>query len=305
MKHASIAFELLTTDDEAEAQARAKELEELNQARQQITEELMRLVREQAQGQTANQVVLVYGDKSAWPEGIIGLVAGRLSEEIKRTVFVLSQDDSTSRGSARSHGDYNIIEALRNRADLFERHGGHAQAAGFTILNSNIEALREHLLSWQGNNAPSNGITVEVEEGETPDLTVVVAEQETSQPAMSHMVDIVINKPEKQLTYDAYTKIDLLAPFGASNPEPVFRLDGARLTRIWTSGLERRHLRVRLRHNDSQFDGTYLRKGPFLSIYPEGSQVNVIFCLEPTRDTFNGEGKQEIWLKILYMEVVD
>ncbi len=307
MKHASIAFELLTTDDEAEAQARAKELEELNQARQQITEELMKLVREQAQGQTENAVVLVYGDKSAWPEGIIGLVAGRLSEEIKRTVFVLSQDDSTSRGSARSYGDYNIIEALRNRADLFERHGGHAQAAGFTILNSNVEALREHLLSWQGNNAPANSTSGEVEAGETvetPDLTIVVAEQETSLPAMSHMVDIVINKPEKQLTYEAYTKIDLLSPFGASNPEPVFRLDGARLTRIWASGMERRHLRVRLRHNESQFDGTFLRKGPFIAMYPEGSLVNVIFCLEPTRDKFNGEGKQEIWLKILHMDVV-
>jgi single-stranded-DNA-specific exonuclease len=301
MKHASIAFELLTTDDEAEAQARAKELEELNQARQQITEELMKLVREQAQGQTANQVVLVYGDKSAWPEGIIGLVAGRLAEEIKRTVFVLSQDDSTSRGSARSHGDYNIIEALRNRADLFERHGGHAQAAGFTILNSNIEALREHLLSWQGNGTPTRGVATD-SHGIIGEVEV---EQETSQPAMSHMVDIVVNKPEKQLTYEAYTKIDLLSPFGASNPEPVFRLDGARLTRIWASGMERRHLRVRLRYNDSQFDGTYLRKGPFLAMYPEGSLVNVIFCLEPTRDKFNGEGKQEIWLKILHMEVVD
>ncbi len=305
MKHASIAFELLITDDEAQAQARAKELEELNQARQQITEELMKLVREQAQAQTGNQVILVYGDKSAWPEGIIGLVAGRLSEEIKRTVFVLSQDDSTSRGSARSHGDYNIIEALRYRSDLFERHGGHAQAAGFTILNSNIEALREHLLSWQGYGAPSNSVTGEIEEGETPDLTAVVAEPESIQPAMSHMVDIVVKKPEKQLTYEVYTKIDLLSPFGASNPDPVFRLDRARLTRIWASGLERRHLRVRLLHNSSQFDGTYLRKGPSLAMYPEGSLVNVIFCLEPTRDKFNGEARQEIWLKILHMEVVE
>ena len=122
---------------------------------------------------------------------------------------------------------------------------------------------------------------------------------------MSHMVDIVINKPEKQLTYEVYTKIDLLSPFGAGNPEPVFRLDGARLTRIWASGMERRHLRVRLRHNESQFDGTYLRKGPFLDMYPEGSLVNVIFCLEPTRDKFNGVSKQEIWLKILYMEVAE
>ena len=304
MKHASIAFELLTTGDEAEAQARARELEELNQARQQITEELMKLVREQAQGQTANSVVLVYGDKSAWPEGIIGLVAGKLSEEMKRTVFVLSQDDLTSRGSARSHGDFNIIEALRNRADLFERHGGHAQAGGFTILNSNIEALREHLLNWQGNGTPATGIVVEVEEGETPDLVAVVAEQETSQPAMSHMVDIVITRPEKQLTYEAYTKIGLLGPFGAGNPEPVFQLEGARLTRRWASGPEGRHLRVRLRHNESQFDGTYLRKGPAIDTYPEGSLVNVIFCLEPSRNRFEDNGKQEMWLRVLNMEVV-
>ena len=123
-------------------------------------------------------MVLVYGDKNTWPEGIIGLVAGKLSEELKRTVFVLSQDDLTSRGSARSHGDFNIIEALRNRADLFERHGGHAQAGGFTILNSNIEALREHLLTWQGSGSLSgttaNGITVEVVEGEPHDVAAVV-----------------------------------------------------------------------------------------------------------------------------------
>ena len=81
MRHAGIAFELLTTEDEAEAQARAKELEELNQSRQQITEELMKRVREQARAQADNAVILVYGEKSEWPEGIIGLVAGRLSEE--------------------------------------------------------------------------------------------------------------------------------------------------------------------------------------------------------------------------------
>jgi len=305
MKHASIAFELLTTDDEAEAQARAGELEELNQARQQITQELMKLVREQAQGQADNQVVLVYGDKSAWPEGIIGLVAGKLSEEFKRPVFVLSQDELSSRGSARSQGDFNIIEALRNRAELFERHGGHAQAAGFTILNSNIEALREHLLSWQGNGAPSNGIVVEVEEGEALDLTGVVTEQETSPAAITHMIDIVITRPEKQLTYEAYTKIGMLSPFGAGNPEPVFRLEGARLVRRWASGPEGRHLRVRLRHKDNQFDGTYLRGGSLLDTYVEGSQVNVIFCLEPARNRFDGEGKQEVWLKILHMEVVE
>jgi hypothetical protein len=61
---------------------------------------------------------------------------------------------------------------------------------------------------------------------------------------------------------------------------------------------------VRLRHNESQFDGTYLRKGSAIDAYPEGAKVNVIFCLEASRDRFN-EGKQEVWLRVLDMEVVE
>ena len=92
MQHASTAFHLLTTDDAEEARTYAQELEDMNQSRQQQTEELMKLVRAQAQELSSDQIVLVYGQKDTWPEGIIGLVAGRLSEEIKRPVFVLSQD---------------------------------------------------------------------------------------------------------------------------------------------------------------------------------------------------------------------
>src|SRR5581483_4467661 len=149
MKDASLAFRLLTTDDRAEADALASELEALNVSRQQLTEGLMRLVREQAQHQGDKQVILVYGEKADWPEGIIGLVAGKLSEETGRPVFVLSQDIEASRGSARSGENFNIIEALQAaRPQLFERFGGHAQAAGFTIANANIAELHEHLLNW-------------------------------------------------------------------------------------------------------------------------------------------------------------
>jgi single-stranded-DNA-specific exonuclease len=301
MEHAGTAFHLLTTDDDEEARVYARELEELNQSRQQQTEELMKLVREQAQGLSNDQVVLVYGDKDTWPEGIIGLVAGKLSEEIKRPVFVLSQDAESSRGSARSHGGFNIIEALRERADLFERHGGHAQAAGFTIANANIEELRQHLLAWYENSQSS--IEAVTEDTETPDLTGVVIEQETAAPMDTPKVDMFIQRPEV-LTYDIYNKINLLSPFGAGNPEPTFRMDGLRIIRRWTSGHEGRHLRVRLRANSIQFNGTYLRGGAQLGSFNEGSLVNVIFSLEPAWNPPDGESSQDIWLKVLHMEVV-
>jgi single-stranded-DNA-specific exonuclease len=300
MEHAGTAFHLLTTDDAEEARDYAQELEDLNQSRQQQTEELMKLVREQAQGLSSDQVVLVYGNKDTWPEGIIGLVAGRLSEEIKRPVFVLSQDTDSSRGSARSYGDFNIIEALRNRADLFERHGGHAQAAGFTIANANIEELRKHLLTWKENIQSS--IEALTENKETSDLTSNITEQETLAPIGTRNVDLFVNKPE-ELTYDIYHKISLLSPFGAGNPEPTFRIDGLRLVRRWTSGLEGRHLRVRLSTNNIQFNGNYLRGGAQLNSFNEGSRVNVIFSLEPAWNPPDGGSNQDIWLKVLHMEL--
>ncbi len=301
MKHAAIAFELLTTGDDEAARVYARELEELNQLRQQQTEELMKLVREQAQSQPDDQVILVYGDKDSWPEGIIGLVAGKLSEEIKRTVFVLSRDTESSRGSARSHGDFNLIEALRERADLFERHGGHAQAAGFTIANANIEELRKHLLAWHA--SPKSSLEALAEEAEAPELNGEAIEQEITLPTNTRKVDL-ITRPGA-LTFDAYNKLDLLSPFGAGNPEPVFRMNGLRLTRRWASGLEGRHLRVRLRAADIQFNGTYLRGGSQLETLKEGSLVNVIFCLEPAFNPPAWENRQDIWLKVLHMEVAE
>ncbi len=301
MEHASTAFHLLTTDDTEEARMYAQELEELNLSRQQQTEELMKLVREQAQELSSDQVVLVYGHKDTWPEGIIGLVAGRLSEEIKRPVFVLSQDTKSSRGSARSYGNFNIIEALRNRADLFERHGGHAQAAGFTIANANIEELRKHLLSWYENTqSPIEALTENIE---TPDLIGLITDQESPVSADARKVDLFVRKPE-ELTYDIYRKLTLLSPFGAGNPEPSFRMDGLRLIRRWVSGPEGRHLRVRLSVDNLQFNGSYLRGGAQLNSFPEGSRVNVIFSLEPAWNTPEGANNQEIWLKIIHMEHV-
>ncbi len=303
MKHAGIAFELLTTGDEAEARARAKELEELNLSRQQITDELMKRVREQAQDQANNAVILVYGDKNEWPEGIIGLVAGRLSEEIHRPVFVLSQDSQTSRGSARSQGNFNIIEALRQRADLFERHGGHAQAAGFTIANSNIEELRRHLLAWHSasNDHDNDDETPSTFEADISPEQIIASEPDTF--TNTRKVDMRITKPETQITYEAFMKASLLAPFGASNPEPTFQLDGAHILRRWLSGPEGRHLRLRLRINGTQYNSTFLRAGSRIDAFPEGTRVNIVFSLEPQWNAPDNDERREVWLKIMAMEV--
>jgi single-stranded-DNA-specific exonuclease len=294
MKDADLAFRLLTTDDPREAAALANELEALNLARQQSTEHLMRLVREQAQQQGDKQVILVHGEKEDWPEGIIGLVAGKLSEETGRPVFVLSRDAEASRGSARSGENFNIIEALQAaRPQLFERFGGHAQAAGFTIANANIAELHEHLLHWYEHPRLSLAAAPAQPEGGEPAASL----EADSLPA-SRKVDLVITKPAL-LNMETLEKIQRLAPFGAGNPEPVFRTNGLRLLSRWTSGSERQHLRVRLRGGGLTFNGIMLRGGERFAALKESAPVDVIFSLEPAWSPSEGESRQEVRLRVL------
>jgi single-stranded-DNA-specific exonuclease len=303
MKEASIAFELLTTDDEETAAALATELEQLNIARQQQTEQLMRAARKQAQSQSTYPIIFASGND--WHEGIIGLVAGKLAEETKKPVVVLNTDPQTklSRGSARSQKNFNIIEALRSFGDQLERYGGHAQAAGFTIKNERIELLREHLLHWQENGEPVAPPTIEGTQ--IPDLTGIVTEQEPveSLPATaSKMVDLTFTKIEK-LTYNMYKMIRRLGPFGAGNPEPIFKMEKLSLVDIRTSGVNRQNLRLRLRsaNSNTQHFGTYTHGASEMQRLENVSYVNIIFKLESSEDSF----RQEVWLKILDVEAVN
>jgi single-stranded-DNA-specific exonuclease len=303
MKDASIAFNLLTTDDAKEAAYYVEELEQLNLSRQRLTEELMNHVRKEAQLRPKDKVVLVSGDN--WPEGVIGLVAGKLSEEINRPVLVLSRGPEFSRGSARGQKGLNIIDALGGCADILVRYGGHAQAAGFTIANNHIEKLREHFLSWNGQQNTSRATTMkegtEETAAEIADETGMAIEQETSS---ARMVDLVFTRLER-LNYSTYAKIRELAPFGAANPEPTFKVERLRILSSWSSGFDGRNLRLLLGNGHVQFKGTLIRGGAQRSSFPVGQVVNVVFSLEPAWNSPEDTNKQEIWLKILHLELVN
>jgi single-stranded-DNA-specific exonuclease len=301
MKDASIAFNLLTTDDPKEAAYYVEELEQLNLSRQRQTEELMNHVRIEAQLRPKDKVVLVSGDN--WPEGIIGLVAGKLSEEINRPVLVLSRGPEFSRGSARSQQGLNIINALGDCADILVRYGGHAQAAGFTIANNHIEKLREHFLTWNGQQNTTRVTKIAGETtAEITDETGMALEQEAT--GAPRMVDLVFTRLER-LNYSTYATIRELAPFGAANSEPIFKIEGLRILSSWSSGFDGRNLRLLLGNGHVQFKGTLIRGGAQRSSFPAGQVVNVIFSLDPAWNSPEEASKQEIWLKIQHLELVN
>ena len=315
MKEASIAFALLVTDDVKEANQIAEELKQLNIQRQQETEILMQSVREEAKNHPNDAVIMVDGDN--WHEGIIGLVAGKLVEELNKPVLVLSNEPEkgTSRGSGRSQKGFNLIESLHGFAPHLERYGGHAQAAGLTIRSERIEQLRAHLLRWHENGEQS--VSTQIEGSNLPDITGLVTEQdnhETISTLQPKMVDLTIRKLSS-LSYNTYKELRQLAPFGAGNPEPVFTMKQLRLLEARTSGQNRQNLLLRLavltssieksevdplsmRNLQSLPSSTFTRGASLLPRFKSVKDVDIIFRMS----SIENDSRPEVWLKILDIE---
>ncbi len=141
--HAYIAAYLLTATDLFEGRVWADRLNALNRQRQSLTTQLNSQAEAQIEDPTSAPI-LIAADPNFQP-GVIGLVAGRLKETYYRPSVVIEVGETESHGSCRSIPEFHITEALDQVADLLERYGGHAQAAGLTIRNEKLPAFRERM----------------------------------------------------------------------------------------------------------------------------------------------------------------
>lgn len=137
------AYKLLRASSEAEATPYALGLQKLNAQRQKLTRQAQAAISDQIGG-VADIDLIFAGDEGFLP-GIVGLVAGRLTEQYYRPSVLLAYGEEESRASCRSIPEFNITRALDECSDLLIRHGGHAMAAGFTVHNSNRDALQQAL----------------------------------------------------------------------------------------------------------------------------------------------------------------
>jgi single-stranded-DNA-specific exonuclease len=149
-----------------------------------------------------------------------------------------------------------------------------------------------------------------IEGTELPDPTGVVIEQESNEVESAfrqRMVDLTITKFEL-LNYQTYKRLRQLAPFGAGNPDPVFKMENMHVIRAWTSGPNKQNLSMRLGAPGSngklnsavQQNGTYLRGASELGRLANVTHAHVVFCLESKED----DAKPEVWLRILDFEEV-
>src|SRR3990167_3151836 len=158
LEHAIDALRLLCTKDPLKAKRLAKLLCETNATRQKMTMEAI----EQAKLLVDRSKKIHVLSSKDWSSGIIGLVAGKITEEHYRPAIAISVGEEVSKGSARSIDGINIIEVIRKHSDILIDVGGHPGAAGFSLLSKHVEVfkkrLEEHIIVL-----PEEGRVLEIE----------------------------------------------------------------------------------------------------------------------------------------------
>lgn len=148
MDSPTIALDWFLSDDAEQATLLARRLNELNQARQAVTQRVLDEAQRQLEASGgAERLPALVVDGEGWSIGVAGIVASKLSEAHCRPAVVIERGAEYSRGSARSGGLLDIHAALSQSAQLFTHFGGHAAAAGFTLPTERIEDLRNELMA--------------------------------------------------------------------------------------------------------------------------------------------------------------
>jgi single-stranded-DNA-specific exonuclease len=219
MDAARAVVELFDTRDYAEALRLAQHLDSRNEERKAVQQQIFDLAISELSNGTpaAKHVAVIAGE--GWHRGVIGIAASKIAERINRPCVVLSIEGDVAHGSARSIEPYHLLNGLTSCSDLFEKFGGHSHAAGVTISTNRIEEFRQRL-----NDHAASCLT-----------------EEDLEPSV--MIDMEL-APEN-ITYQFAKSLQVLEPFGAGNPQPVFCSRNLRLlseARV----IKEKHLKLRL-----------------------------------------------------------
>jgi single-stranded-DNA-specific exonuclease len=227
---AALGARLLLTGDENEAAKIATELERLNRERQEIEVRMVEEAEAEALlsvGLDENAAGIIVVASSNWHPGIVGLVASRLKDRFQRPVFALAVDQNGfATGSGRSVQGIDLGRAVREAVEqkVLIKGGGHAMAAGLTIIADKIPELRAFFETRLG-----------------ADASRLRAEQ-------SLVIDAAIMAGGATLSL--LTEIDRAGPYGSGHPEPLFAFGAHRVVDAMEVGTN--HVRAKLKAGDGK-----------------------------------------------------
>ncbi len=267
------AFELLSTEDVSEAGTLATHLSKINDERKLIVSGIMRQVNKKFASidSQEHREVIVIGDP-AWRVGVLGLVAGKITDEYKKPAFVWGRDENDLiKGSCRSDGSVSVVELMTETKEHFLDFGGHELAGGFTVHNDKIHFLEEA-------------------------LSLSFANVKREKTEIEKTFDAKINLGEVNMKN--WREIERLAPFGFGNPKPVFLFEGVKIEKIKKFGKNGsgEHLEIIFSDNSGKAKAISFFSGleSFQRPLAEGLSVNLLATFDLSRFA----GREELRLRI-------
>ena len=267
---------LLASDDAAEADAIAIDLDRHNRERQAIEATILERAEAMAGAQSGNPFLLIGGD--GWHAGVVGIVAGRLKERHGKPALVAGFDSADAgavgRGSARSVAgvDLGAIVRAARAEGLLESGGGHAMAAGFSVRRDRMEEFGAFL-----------GRHIEPQRG-----TIAIA---------SELIADAFVSPSGA-TLKLLDDIERAGPYGAGNPEPIFLMPDMQVVYADIAGSN--HVRLRLVGRNGQGIGAIAFRAADTPLgrsllKSRGGRLHVAGRLK--RDDYNGTAKVQLHLE--------
>ncbi len=254
MENARDVIDLFTSPDAAKVREIAERLERLNRDRQRVEDEILREILEtlERHPEKAERHSLVLSGEG-WHRGVIGIVAQRVVERTWRPTLVIGVEDGIGVGSGRSIKNFHLLDALTAVGDLFDRYGGHAQAAGFALPAGRIGELEMRL----------------------EDYARSVLTPQDLEPVLR--VDAEVSLAD--VDWPLYQELGNLRPFGFGNPTPVLAARGARLVAPPRT-LQDKHLKLKVGQGARSLEAigwSWASRAPALA---EGQELDMAFCLD-------------------------
>lgn len=273
MGSAKRAVELLLCDNMLKALGIAGEIDDANAERQRIEKEIFAQAVDiiEEKGYKYDRVIVVDGEN--WHNGVVGIVASRITERYGCPSVVISRNGEVASGSGRSIEGFSLYNAIKAASDLLLKFGGHELAAGVGLKSENIEIFRQKINEY-------------------------AAGQEYVPPVLK--LDCRLNP--SALSLDLAETLKELEPFGHGNPTPLFGVYGVTLTRITPIG-GGKHLRLLFSKGENSFQALLFGMTPERFCFEVGDLLDTAVTVDT--NLYNGELNLSVQIKALRMSGTD
>jgi single-stranded-DNA-specific exonuclease len=261
MEDAIFSYEFLKSKDVNDALVKLDYIVSLNEARKEeerlLFEATLPYVKE------AENIIVAWGEE--WHEGIVGIVASRLSKRFKKPAIVFSIRDEKAKGSARGIGDVDILELIRSQEAILLGYGGHKGAAGVSIEIKHLEQFRINL------EKASSQFTQEVLEADNDLLGEITADQ---------------------IDFELLEILENQEPYGQKNPKPSFLLRNIAVKVDRLIGKDGQHLKLILQEGSVALEALFFNYDVKAK---QGDRIDILFTV--SRNDYRGLVTPQLLIK--------